>query len=245
MDKETSTRKVWVQIQVRPWKLTGGMGQIQPLLKYATYFESPFGITINWFQLDNIEEQQIEYLCLHILHMCISLPRNVRVCSLFVFFFFLFYPLGINSPQALKKILSLSEEGSLDRHKKQAEDTISNASSQLSSPPTSPQSSPRKGKCLKILLMLFLPIVVSDVYGELRDYLRYQIDHSPWFTLKRYLLKEQILSKWIHQSFPSQSFLNGGLEKIKWTVSWVVHVFTCSAVIKATHSACILPFIVP
>ncbi|XP_058049634.1 rap guanine nucleotide exchange factor 2 isoform X4 [Ahaetulla prasina] len=53
-------------------------------------------------------------------------------------------PFGINSPQALKKILSLSEEGSLDRHKKQAEDTISNASSQLSSPPTSPQSSPRK-----------------------------------------------------------------------------------------------------
>lgn len=51
-------------------------------------------------------------------------------------------PLGINSPQALKKILSLSEEGSLERHKKQAEDTISNASS----PPTSPQSSPRKGR---------------------------------------------------------------------------------------------------
>ncbi|XP_038254981.1 rap guanine nucleotide exchange factor 2 isoform X11 [Dermochelys coriacea] len=54
-------------------------------------------------------------------------------------------PFGINSPQSLKKILSLSEEGSLDRHKKQAEDTISNASSQLSSPPTSPQTSPRKG----------------------------------------------------------------------------------------------------
>ncbi|XP_054845472.1 rap guanine nucleotide exchange factor 2 isoform X3 [Eublepharis macularius] len=57
-------------------------------------------------------------------------------------------PFGINSPQALKKILSLSEEGSLDRHKKQAEDTISNASSQLSSPPTSPQGSPRKGYTL-------------------------------------------------------------------------------------------------
>ncbi|XP_040188453.1 rap guanine nucleotide exchange factor 2 isoform X11 [Rana temporaria] len=54
-------------------------------------------------------------------------------------------PFGINSPQALKKILSLSEEGSLERHKKAAEDTISNASSHLSSPPTSPQSSPRKG----------------------------------------------------------------------------------------------------
>ncbi|XP_050801456.1 rap guanine nucleotide exchange factor 2 [Gopherus flavomarginatus] len=57
-------------------------------------------------------------------------------------------PFGINSPQALKKILSLSEEGSLDRHKKQAEDTISNASSQLSSPPTSPHTSPRKGYTL-------------------------------------------------------------------------------------------------
>ncbi|XP_059778333.1 rap guanine nucleotide exchange factor 2 isoform X7 [Balaenoptera ricei] len=54
----------------------------------------------------------------------------------------------INSPQALKKILALSEEGSLERHKRPAEDTISNASSQLSSPPTSPQSSPRKGYTL-------------------------------------------------------------------------------------------------
>ncbi|XP_074849217.1 rap guanine nucleotide exchange factor 2 isoform X7 [Carettochelys insculpta] len=57
-------------------------------------------------------------------------------------------PFGINSPQALKKILSLSEEGSLDHHKKQTEDTLSNASSQLSSPPTSPQTSPRKGYTL-------------------------------------------------------------------------------------------------
>ncbi|XP_069099703.1 rap guanine nucleotide exchange factor 2 isoform X20 [Pleurodeles waltl] len=57
-------------------------------------------------------------------------------------------PFGINSPQSLKKILSLSEEGSLERHKKQSEDTISNASSQLSSPPTSPHSSPRKGYSL-------------------------------------------------------------------------------------------------
>ncbi|KAI1887469.1 hypothetical protein AGOR_G00190620 [Albula goreensis] len=54
-------------------------------------------------------------------------------------------PFGTSSPQALKKILSLSEEAS-ERHKKQTEDTISNASSQLSSPPTSPQSSPRKGR---------------------------------------------------------------------------------------------------
>uniref|UniRef100_A0A8C7ME62 Rap guanine nucleotide exchange factor 2 n=1 Tax=Oncorhynchus kisutch TaxID=8019 RepID=A0A8C7ME62_ONCKI len=53
-------------------------------------------------------------------------------------------PFGKNlSPQSLKKILSLSEEAS-ERHKRQTEDTVSNASSQLSSPPTSPQSSPRK-----------------------------------------------------------------------------------------------------
>lgn len=62
---------------------------------------------------------------------------------------------GINSPQALKKILSLSEEGSLDRHKKQSEDTVSSASSQLSSPPTSPQSSPRKGIRRAVFLILF------------------------------------------------------------------------------------------
>ncbi|XP_036743859.2 rap guanine nucleotide exchange factor 2 isoform X3 [Manis pentadactyla] len=54
-------------------------------------------------------------------------------------------PFGINSPQALKKILSLSEEGSLERHKRQAEDTMPDASSQLHSPPASPQGSPRKG----------------------------------------------------------------------------------------------------
>uniref|UniRef100_A0AAZ3PXJ7 Rap guanine nucleotide exchange factor 2 n=1 Tax=Oncorhynchus tshawytscha TaxID=74940 RepID=A0AAZ3PXJ7_ONCTS len=53
-------------------------------------------------------------------------------------------PFGTSSPQSLKKILSLSEEAS-ERHKRQTEDTVSNASSQLSSPPTSPQSSPRKG----------------------------------------------------------------------------------------------------
>lgn len=61
----------------------------------------------------------------------------------------------MNSPQALKKILSLSEEGSLERHKKQAEDTISNASSQLSSPPTSPQSSPRKGRTQLLTVFLY------------------------------------------------------------------------------------------
>ncbi|XP_060935036.1 rap guanine nucleotide exchange factor 2 isoform X2 [Limanda limanda] len=53
-------------------------------------------------------------------------------------------PFGTSSPQSLKKILSLSEEAS-DRHRRQPEDTVSNASSQLSSPPTSPQSSPKKG----------------------------------------------------------------------------------------------------
>lgn len=52
---------------------------------------------------------------------------------------------GTSSPQSLKKILSLSEEGN-ERHRRQLEDTMSNASSQLSSPPTSPQSSPKKGK---------------------------------------------------------------------------------------------------
>ncbi|XP_061107744.1 rap guanine nucleotide exchange factor 2-like isoform X2 [Conger conger] len=52
-------------------------------------------------------------------------------------------PFGTSSPQSLKKILSLSEEAS-DRHRKQTDDTVSNAS-QLSSPPISPQSSPRKG----------------------------------------------------------------------------------------------------
>ncbi|XP_049340499.1 rap guanine nucleotide exchange factor 2 isoform X4 [Astyanax mexicanus] len=53
-------------------------------------------------------------------------------------------PFGTSSPQSLKKILSLSEEAS-DRHRKQADDAVSNASSQLSSPPTSPHSSPKKG----------------------------------------------------------------------------------------------------
>ncbi|XP_028314740.1 rap guanine nucleotide exchange factor 2 isoform X4 [Gouania willdenowi] len=53
-------------------------------------------------------------------------------------------PFGTSSPQSLKKILSLSEEGN-ERHRRQPEDAVSNASSQLSSPPTSPQSSPKKG----------------------------------------------------------------------------------------------------
>ncbi|XP_061102416.1 rap guanine nucleotide exchange factor 2-like isoform X1 [Conger conger] len=54
-------------------------------------------------------------------------------------------PFGTSSPQGLKKILALSEEAG-ERHRRQTEDSISNASSQLSSPPTSPQSSPRKGR---------------------------------------------------------------------------------------------------
>uniref|UniRef100_A0A671RH36 Rap guanine nucleotide exchange factor 2 n=1 Tax=Sinocyclocheilus anshuiensis TaxID=1608454 RepID=A0A671RH36_9TELE len=54
-------------------------------------------------------------------------------------------PFGTSSPQSLKKILSLSEEAG-ERHRKQTEDTVSNNSSQLSSPPTSPHSSPKKGK---------------------------------------------------------------------------------------------------
>lgn len=77
-------------------------------------------------------------------------PPSVSKMGAWIISFFL----GINSPQALKKILSLSEEGSLERHRKQAEDTISNASSQLSSPPTSPQSSPRKGRAQWLLPLL-------------------------------------------------------------------------------------------
>uniref|UniRef100_A0A670Y5E7 Rap guanine nucleotide exchange factor 2 n=1 Tax=Pseudonaja textilis TaxID=8673 RepID=A0A670Y5E7_PSETE len=76
-------------------------------------------------------------------------------------------PFGINSPQALKKILSLSEEGSLDRHKKQAEDTISNASSQLSSPPTSPQSSPRK--CTLVTFLICYMLAPSGTVDNFSD----------------------------------------------------------------------------
>ncbi|XP_067852269.1 rap guanine nucleotide exchange factor 6 isoform X7 [Heptranchias perlo] len=53
-----------------------------------------------------------------------------------------------NSPQSLKKALVLSEEVQADRSKKNAEDAVSTASSQLSSPPVSPQSSPRKASAL-------------------------------------------------------------------------------------------------
>ncbi|XP_051914774.1 rap guanine nucleotide exchange factor 2 isoform X5 [Hippocampus zosterae] len=54
-------------------------------------------------------------------------------------------PFGTSSPQSLKKILSLSEEAS-ERHRRHPDDsTVSNASSQLPSPPGSPQSSPKKG----------------------------------------------------------------------------------------------------
>lgn len=68
-------------------------------------------------------------------------------------------PFGTHSPQALKKILSLSEEGNLDRNRKQAEDTISNTSSQLSSPPTSPQTSPRKG-------FILAPSATADNFSD-------------------------------------------------------------------------------
>ncbi|XP_056625100.1 rap guanine nucleotide exchange factor 2 isoform X9 [Triplophysa dalaica] len=53
-------------------------------------------------------------------------------------------PFGTSSPGSLKKILSLSEEAG-ERHRKLVEDSVSNNSSQLSSPPTSPHSSPKKG----------------------------------------------------------------------------------------------------
>uniref|UniRef100_UPI00398F221A rap guanine nucleotide exchange factor 6-like isoform X4 n=1 Tax=Pristiophorus japonicus TaxID=55135 RepID=UPI00398F221A len=55
---------------------------------------------------------------------------------------------GTNSPQPLKKALVLSEELQADKSKKNAEDAVSTASSQLSSPPVSPQCSPRKALAL-------------------------------------------------------------------------------------------------
>uniref|UniRef100_A0A8C9VT21 Rap guanine nucleotide exchange factor 2 n=1 Tax=Scleropages formosus TaxID=113540 RepID=A0A8C9VT21_SCLFO len=54
---------------------------------------------------------------------------------------------GASSPQSMKKILS---EETSERYRRQTEDTISNASSHLSSPPTSPQCSPRKGKMHRV-----------------------------------------------------------------------------------------------
>ncbi|XP_007899466.1 rap guanine nucleotide exchange factor 6 isoform X3 [Callorhinchus milii] len=51
---------------------------------------------------------------------------------------------GSNSPQSTKKNLALSEDIPTDTCKKNAEDAMSTASSQLSTPPVSPQSSPRK-----------------------------------------------------------------------------------------------------
>ncbi|XP_042559067.1 rap guanine nucleotide exchange factor 2 isoform X5 [Clupea harengus] len=51
---------------------------------------------------------------------------------------------GAKSPQPLQKMLNHSEEGRT-QPKRQAEDSQSNASSLLSSPPVSPQSPPRRG----------------------------------------------------------------------------------------------------
>ncbi|XP_051869216.1 rap guanine nucleotide exchange factor 6 isoform X4 [Pristis pectinata] len=51
---------------------------------------------------------------------------------------------GTNSPHSLKKTLVMSEEVQADRSKKNTDDTVSTASSQLSSPPVSPHNSPRK-----------------------------------------------------------------------------------------------------
>uniref|UniRef100_A0A669DVK3 Rap guanine nucleotide exchange factor 2 n=1 Tax=Oreochromis niloticus TaxID=8128 RepID=A0A669DVK3_ORENI len=72
-------------------------------------------------------------------------PWELAVFLMLILLIFLQMSTGTSSPQSLKKILALSEEGS-ERHRRQPEDTMSNASSQLSSPPTSPQSSPKKGK---------------------------------------------------------------------------------------------------
>lgn len=74
-------------------------------------------------------------------------PWVMPVSLILILLIFLHMSTGTSSPQSLKKILSLSEEAS-DRHRRQPEDTVSNASSQLSSPPTSPQSSPKKGKLI-------------------------------------------------------------------------------------------------
>ncbi|XP_076151595.1 rap guanine nucleotide exchange factor 2 isoform X1 [Alosa pseudoharengus] len=51
---------------------------------------------------------------------------------------------GAKSPQPLQKVLNHSEEGR-SQQKSQVEDSQSNASSLLSSPPVSPQSTPRRG----------------------------------------------------------------------------------------------------
>ncbi|XP_072923265.1 rap guanine nucleotide exchange factor 6-like isoform X3 [Hemitrygon akajei] len=51
---------------------------------------------------------------------------------------------GTNSPQSLKKTSVVSEEVLADRSKKNTDDTMSTASSQLSSPPVSPQNPSRK-----------------------------------------------------------------------------------------------------
>uniref|UniRef100_A0A8C1UWR0 Rap guanine nucleotide exchange factor 2 n=1 Tax=Cyprinus carpio TaxID=7962 RepID=A0A8C1UWR0_CYPCA len=81
-------------------------------------------------------------------------------------------PFGTSSPQSLKKILSLSEEAG-ERHRKPTEDSVSNNSSQLSSPPTSPHSSPKKGNepdakpfSNHVVLCTHLP-----GYGRAGDYL--------------------------------------------------------------------------
>uniref|UniRef100_A0A8C6TPY8 Rap guanine nucleotide exchange factor 2 n=1 Tax=Neogobius melanostomus TaxID=47308 RepID=A0A8C6TPY8_9GOBI len=68
---------------------------------------------------------------------------NTRESDKFFNYFFAFTGRISGYMASLKKILSLSEESGQKRH---SEDTVSNASSQLSSPPTSPQSSPKKGK---------------------------------------------------------------------------------------------------
>lgn len=76
---------------------------------------------------------------MYILSAFIRMWTNIRVNN-YVFVS------GTSSPQSLKKILSLSEEAS-ERHRRHLDDsTVSNASSQLPSPPGSPQSSPKKGK---------------------------------------------------------------------------------------------------
>uniref|UniRef100_A0A7N6F5X8 Rap guanine nucleotide exchange factor 2 n=1 Tax=Anabas testudineus TaxID=64144 RepID=A0A7N6F5X8_ANATE len=89
----------------------------------------------------------MKQLCTHMKQCSLASqqPWGMAMFLMLILLIFLQMSTGTSSPQSLKKILSLSEEGN-ERHRRQPEDTVSNASSQLSSPPTSPQSSPKKGK---------------------------------------------------------------------------------------------------
>lgn len=75
----------------------------------------------------------------------------------------------MNSPQSLKKILSLSEEAT-ERHRKQTEDAVSSTSS----PPTSPRSSPKKGKDSLSILTHTHAHTLAEI---LEDYINESVSH--------------------------------------------------------------------